>query len=107
MGTKWIIVTGLAIIIIGIVAGILSKYVFIITKDSVVDPQSYLGTSAKTSDIYDRPGNGRFYSPINARVARMDKLLLVNFKDDPEYEAIELQTFDDRRGKAARVLMNQ
>jgi hypothetical protein len=105
MSAKRIIFVSLFIVIIGIAAGILVKYAFITTKDSVVDPKSYLGKNANPPDLYGQPGNRKLYSPINAGVAQMDKLLLVNFKDDPEYEAIELQTFDDRRGKAARVLM--
>ena len=65
MGTKSIIVTVLAIVILGIVAGILLKYAFISTKDSVVNPKSYLGKNTNTSDIYGRPGDMKFYSPIS------------------------------------------
>jgi hypothetical protein len=46
-----------------------------------------------------------FYSPFNADVAPMDRLLLVDIEDDPEYSGIELQVFDDARGQGARVLL--
>lgn len=105
MGVKKAVIALPVIVLMGIIAAIIFNYVFINTKASVIDPKKYLGNHVNTADIYGQPGNGKFYSPFNARVAPMDKLLLVNFEDDPEYEAIELQTFDDRRGRAARVLM--
>lgn len=105
MTMRWLILAGLGLMIAGIAAVLVSKFVLIDTKASVVDPRRYLGRRAGGADIYGRPGNGAFYSPLNARVAPMDKLLLVDFKGDPAYASIELQTFDDERGRAARVLL--
>jgi len=105
MKTKWIIAASIIVAIAGIIVWILSKYVFINTKTSVVNHNRYLGNHTNPAGIYGQPGSGKFYSPLNARVAELDKLLLVNMKDDPEYDGIELQTFDDARGQAARVLL--
>ncbi|MDM7999525.1 MAG: hypothetical protein QUS33_05890, partial [Dehalococcoidia bacterium] len=38
-------------------------------------------------------------------VHQIDKLMLLDIEDDPEYAAIELQTFNDTRGQAAIVLL--
>jgi len=105
MSRRWAIVAMLGVVVAGIVAATVSRYVFVNTKASAVDPGSYLGTRSNAADIYGRPGSGTFYSPLNGNVAQMDKLLLVDFEGDPQYSAIELQTFDDPRGRAARVLM--
>jgi hypothetical protein len=105
MSRRWTVIALLGVAVAGIVVAAVSRYVFINTKASIVDPGSYLGQRSNAADIYGRPGGGKFYSPLNANLAPMDKLLLVSFEGDPQYEAIELQTFDDRRGRAARVLM--
>ncbi|MBP7705942.1 MAG: hypothetical protein KA243_01720 [Candidatus Aminicenantes bacterium] len=102
---RWIILAGLGSMLAGIAAILLAKFILIETKAAVVDPRRYLGRSAGSADVYGKPGSGALYSPFNARVAPMDKLLLVDFKGDPVYASIELQTFDDARGRAARVLM--
>ena len=81
MSAKWSIIIVLAIVVAIIVVAVLSNYVFINTKASVVDPESYLGNRTNAADIYGLPGKEIFYSPLNARVAPMDKLLLVNFED--------------------------
>lgn len=100
------IFVGLGVIgLIGLIVFIASRYLLINTKDSVVDPKIYLGNQSNPADIYDQPASGKFYSPINADIEQMDRLLLVNFKDDPQYNAIELQVFDDARGQGARVLL--
>ncbi len=105
MTTRGLVLAGLGLIAAAGAAVLIAKFVLIDTKASVVDPRRYLGDRANGADLYARPGSGVFYSPLNARVAPMDKLLLVDFKGDPEYASIELQTFDDARGRAARVLL--
>lgn len=105
MTTKGLILAGLGLMIAGSAAVLIARFVLIDTKASAVDARRYLGHRANGAGLYERPGSGVFYSPLNARVAPMDKLLLVDFKGDPEYASIELQTFDDARGRAARVLL--
>lgn len=100
------IIIGLIVIgLIGVAAFIASRYLLINTKDSVVNQKRYLGNHSNPANIYDQPATGKFYSPLNADVAHMDKLLLVDIEDDPEYSSIELQIFDDARGQGARVLL--
>jgi hypothetical protein len=105
MSRRWIVTILVVVVGLAIAAVVISRRVFINTQASAVDSERYLEHRTNAVEIYGQPGNGRFHSPLNARVAQMDKLLLVSFEGDPEYEAIELQTFDDRRGRAARVLM--
>ena len=96
-----VIVVGLA----GIAAFLGLRYLTLNTKDSVVNHRKYLGNLSHPAEIYAGPSSGLFYSPFNIEVARMDKLMLLDIEDDPEYTAIELQTFDDTRGQAGRVLL--
>ena len=96
-----VIVIGLA----GIAAFIGYRYFMLNTKDSVVNHQKYLGNLSNPAEIYTSPSTGLLYSPFNIAVVQMDKLMLIDIEDDPEYTAIELQTFDDTRGQAARVLL--
>jgi hypothetical protein len=102
---KTIIIRLAIVAIVGIAALIASRYLLIFTKDSVVDTQSYLGKHNNSADIYAHPPTGLLYSPLNISIAPMDRLMLVNFLDDPEYYSIELQVFDDSRGPGARVIL--
>lgn len=81
------------------------RYFTLNTKDSAVSHQKYLGNYSNPTEIYSRPSAGLLYSPFNVAVARIDKLMLIDIEDDPEYTSIELQTFGDTRGQAARVLL--
>jgi len=94
-----------AIILIGMVIFVVSEFLFIKTKDTVVNPGKYLGRKKNPIEIYAAPSNGLFYSPFNIEVVTMENLMLVDIDDDPEYKSIELQSFDDSRGKGARVLL--
>ncbi|MBN1533766.1 MAG: hypothetical protein JXA20_13940 [Spirochaetes bacterium] len=82
-----------------------SRYLLIFTKDSVVDQQGYLGNRTNDAGIYSSPPTGLLYSPISIDVPSMDSLMLLDVDDDPEYASIELQTFDDARGRGARVIL--
>jgi hypothetical protein len=91
--------------LVTVIAFIASRYLLINTKDSVVNHQRYLGNHSNPADIYGHPSTGLLYSPLNIEVTPMDKLILIDIADDPEYGSIELQIFDDRRGQGARVLL--
>lgn len=102
---KTITILLVVVALVSIAAFIASQYLLITTKDSVVDQQKYLGTRSNPADIYAHPATGLFYSPLNVSIAPMDRLMLVNFADDLEYNSIELQVFDDSRGTGARVIL--
>ena len=76
------------------------------SEEYSVDQEEYLGNLNNRPDIYESSAKGFFYSPFNASIFTMDRLMLVSFKDDPEYREIELQIFDDSiTGKGALVIM--
>lgn len=102
--TQGIIVL-MAIGFAGIAAFIGCRYLMVNTKDSVVNSQKYLGYHSNPAAIYTGSSTEQFYSPFNIAVVPMDKLMLVDIEDDPEYTSIELQTFNDTRGQGARVLL--
>ncbi len=94
-----------ALIIIGGLLFIASRFLMISTKDTVVNTRRYLGNRSNPAEIYGSPPEGIYYSPFNIEITPMDKLMLVDIEDDPYYKSIELQTFDDSRGQGARVLL--
>ena len=99
-------VIGLIIVVLlGLAAYLVYRYLLINTRDSVVDPTTYLGRLSNPASLYARPATGKLYSPLQADLIPMDKLLLVDLDDDPDYTCIELQVFDDTRGKGARVIL--
>ena len=102
---KKLIITIIVILCAGFMVFIGSQYLLLNTKASAVDPQKYLGNRSNPAEIYDSPSSGLVYSPLNMDVVRIDKLMLIDIDDDPEYACIELQTFDDTRGRGARVLL--
>jgi hypothetical protein len=56
--------------------------------------------------IYTAPASGKFYSPLDLAFDPMERLALLNFEDDPDYNCLELQLFDDDvKGKGAAALM--
>ena len=75
------------------------------TKQNSVNQKAYLGTKRNASDIYNSQTSNSFYSPFNAVIDPMDKLMLIDFEGDSIYETFELQTYDDARGKGATVIL--
>lgn len=75
------------------------------TKQNSVDQVKYLGTNLNSLDIYIDTISKSFYSPLNINIEPMDKLMLIDFKGDSIYETIELQIFNDERGKGATVIL--
>ena len=93
------------VVLIGLAAYLAYRYLLINPRDSIVDPATYLGKLSNPASIYARPATGKLYSPLQADIMPMDKLLLVDINGDPDYTCIELQVFDDNRGKGARVIL--
>jgi hypothetical protein len=55
---------------------------------------------------YERPPSDRVIVPFGLLHDPMERLLIVNFKGDPDYDGIELQVFDDEvKGSGLAVLM--
>jgi len=102
---KKTVITITVIVFAVIAAFVWPGFLTISTKDSAVDQEKYLGNRVNSAGIYSSPSNGLFYSPVNLAVNPMDKLMLIDIDDDPEYTTIELQTFNDERGRGARVIL--
>jgi hypothetical protein len=70
---------------------------------SVVDPDAWLGGRVAPAGIYgdadgDRTPGGTLLPVLDLRVDPMERLFLVNFRGDPVYEGVELQTFPGAGG---------
>jgi hypothetical protein len=63
-------------------------------QPSVVEPDRYLGQHANPSSIYASEGEAVVLPLFDVRFEPMNRLMLVNFSDDPVYNGIELQVFD-------------
>jgi len=75
------------------------------TKEFSVDQKKYLGNNKNLSSIYASKATDRFYSPFNIIIKPMEKLLLVDFEGHSKYATIELQMYDDNRGKGATIIV--
>jgi hypothetical protein len=75
------------------------------TKPYSVNQEKYLGLKTNSSDIYINKQSSSFYSPFNININPMDRLMLIDFEGDSLYETIELQIYNDFRGKGATVIL--
>jgi len=62
-------------------------------KDIFIDHHKYLGKRENSLKIYDRPPRNMILSPFNLIFDSIDRLLIINFEEDPIYYSIELQIF--------------
>jgi hypothetical protein len=75
-------------------------------QPSIVEPGKYLGRQSNPEGIYREDAAATVLPVFDIRFDPMDRLMLVNFADDPVYEAIELQIFDaEDGGESALVLL--
>lgn len=102
---KKLTITAFLVVLAGVVAFLGSRFLLVTTRDAIVDPGQYLGNRQNPAEIYAGPSGGPVYCPMNLDIVEMGKLMLIDIRDDPEYAAIELQTFDDVRGRGARVIL--
>jgi len=58
-----------------------------------IDHHKYLGNRENSLKIYGRPSRNMILSPFNMIFDPIDRLLIVNFEEDPIYYSIELQVF--------------
>jgi len=70
---------------------LLLKFYKVRFKDIVIDHHKFLGKTENSITIYDKPPINMILSPFNVSFDAMDRLLMVNFEEDPLYYGIELQ----------------
>ncbi|MCK4661492.1 MAG: hypothetical protein KAT68_01395 [Bacteroidales bacterium] len=75
------------------------------TKEFSVNQEKYLGNMKNPDDIYKTVESNKFYMPFDINIKAMERLMLVDFDGDTEYRTIELQIYDDNRGKGATVIL--
>jgi len=66
----------------------------VIIKDIFIDHHKYLGNRENSLKIYDPPPRNMILSPFNLLFDAIDRLLVINFEDDPIYFRVELQIFN-------------
>ena len=74
-------------------------------KDIFIDHHKYLGKRENSLKIYDRPSRNLILSPFNLIFDSIDRLLIVNFEDDPIYFSVELQIFQKLDKEYPLVIM--
>jgi hypothetical protein len=60
-------------------------------KASIVEHDKFLGNRHNSTEIYDRKNKNIFFSPFNISFIHINRLILVNFEEDPNINGIELQ----------------
>jgi hypothetical protein len=75
------------------VMALLSVSACVAMQPSVVQPDRYLGRQVNAETIYRAAAAPVLLPIFDVRFEPMERLMLVNFGDDPVYEGIELQTF--------------
>ena len=60
-------------------------------KDVTIDHHRFLGNNKNSLNIYEKPPRNMILSPFNLSFEPIDRLLLINFEEDPLYHSIELQ----------------
>jgi hypothetical protein len=75
------------------ITSIFLKMYNIKVKEVVVDHHKYLGKRKNSLKIYGYPPENMFFSPFNMTFDPIDRLMLIDFEDDPIYYGIELQIF--------------
>jgi len=75
------------------ISSFMLKFLKVKPKNIFIDHNKYLGTRENSLKIYDRPPRNMILSPFNLIFDTIDRLLIVNFEQDPIYYSIELQIF--------------
>lgn len=60
-------------------------------KPSIVNHDKYLDSKENSIEIYKEDSNGTFISPFNLSFIHINRLILINFENDPVFNGIELQ----------------
>ena len=75
------------------ISSFILKFSNVNIKDIFIDHHKYLGKRENSLKIYDHPPRNMILSPFNMIFDSIDRLLIVNFEEDPIYYCIELQIF--------------
>ncbi len=79
-------------------------------KETVVDPDEFLGDKKNPPEIYSEKTDGSFVSPFNIKMyddgtGIITKLVLVDIKESPDYKTIEMQQVKKQDKKGWIVLL--
>jgi len=75
------------------ISSFILKFSNVKLKDIFIDHHKYLGKRENSLKIYERPPRNMILSPFTMIFDPIDRLLIVNFEEDPIYYGIELQIF--------------
>jgi len=75
------------------ISSFILKFTKVKLKNIFIDHHKYLGKRVNSLKIYDRLPRNMVLSPCNMIFDPIDRLLIVNFEEDPIYYGIELQIF--------------
>jgi len=75
------------------ISSFILKFSNVRTKNVFLDHHKYLGKRENSLKIYGHPPRNMILSPFNMIFDPLDRLLIVNFEEDPIYYSIELQLF--------------
>jgi len=87
------------------ISSFILKFSNVKKKDIFIDPHKYLGKRRNSLKIYDRPPRNMILSPLNLTFNPIDRLLIVNFEEDPIYYGIELQIFHEASKEYPLVIL--
>ena len=75
---------------------IISQSCSITLKGTAVDESKYLGKIHNNVSIYSNSPTGQVFVPFYLSSINIDRLLLIEIKDDPFYKMLELQIIEGR-----------
>ena len=87
------------------VSSLFLKFSNVKTKDIFINHHKYLGKRKNSLKIYESSPKNMILSPFNITIDNIDRLMLINFEEDPIYYAIELQIFRIADKKLPMVIL--
>ena len=87
------------------ISSFILKFSNVKLNNILIDHHKYLGKRENSLKIYDRPPRNMILSPFNLTFDPTDRLLIVNFEEDPIYYSIELQVFNKLDKEYPLVIM--
>ena len=87
------------------VSSLFLKFSNVKTKDIFINHHKYLGKRKNSLKIYESSPKNMIFSPFNITIDNIDRLMLINFEEDPIYYAIELQIFRIAEEKLPMVIL--
>ena len=87
------------------ISSFILKFSNVKLKNNFIGHHRYLGKRENSLKIYDRPPKNMILSPFNMSFDSIDRLLIVNFEEDPIYYGIELQIFHKADKEYPLVIM--